>query len=31
MQKDVFLMKETVVFIILVWLFICNANVIQYS
>lgn len=30
-RKDDFLRRVTVVFIILVWLFICNANVIQYS
>lgn len=30
-RKDDFLKKETVLFIILVWLFICNTNVIQYS
>ena len=30
-RKDDFLKKETVLFIILVWLFICNANIIQYS
>lgn len=30
-RKDDFLRRVTVVFIILVWLFICNANVIEYS
>ena len=30
-RKDDFLKKETVVSIIIAWLFICNTNVIQYS